>query len=114
MSTTDESVRQQIAALRVAYVQHLPGKLQEVRESLDAWVASQDADELFKLYRLAHSLAGSGAIYGLAEVSEKARAMEHFVKPFAEKKAQAAAADVETMRVHLAALAATIGQIPPP
>lgn len=108
MSSSDETVQQQIAALRIAYVQQLPHRLDEIYAVLEAWLKSQTAAQLFTFYRLTHNLAGSGAIYGFKEITEKARAVEHLVTPWVENKTQAMPDDLERLRAYLADLEATL------
>lgn len=108
MSSNDEKIREQIAALRVAYVHQLPARLNEIYAVLELWLKSKNAADLFTFYRLTHNLAGSGAVYGFMEITEKARAVEHVVAPVVEDKIQATPADVETLRVRLAALEETL------
>lgn len=108
MNSNDDTVQQQIAALRVAYVQQLPVRLKEIYAVLDVWLKSQSAADLFTFYRLTHNLAGSGAIYGFKEITEKARAVEHVVAPVVENKAQATPEHMATLRVRLAALEETL------
>jgi chemotaxis protein histidine kinase CheA len=110
MSGLDDTVAQQIAALRQAYLAQLPAKLAEIVTAIDDWRSRGDPDVLFNAYRLTHSLAGSGAIYGIAELSEAARAMELFVKPFAECKCEATADDLNTLSGHIESLRGVIAR----
>lgn len=111
MSSNDETVQQQIAALRVAYVQQLPQRLNEAREAFEAWSLSRAGSDLFTFYRLTHNLAGSGAVYGYKEVTEKARAVEQTVTPFIEKKAAARPQDIVVVRERLDILEQTLLRI---
>lgn len=111
MGSKDELVQQQIAALRVVYVQQLPQRLDETRDAFERWVKSKAAGELFTFYRLTHNLAGSGALYGFEEITEKALAIEHVVTVLIEKKAPPTPTDIATLRVRLAALGETLCQI---
>ena len=70
---------------RADYVLALPPRLAEV-ESLWEAVAqgTPAADELARLIRAAHSLAGSGAVFGLVELSASARSLELLLQRLAE------------------------------
>ncbi len=85
----DEKTLNQIAELRAAYVADLPSKLDKIvevaQQSFDS-SRDRDYDTLFTLYRLVHNLAGSSGMHGLVELSDRARAFELFVQPFAERK----------------------------
>lgn len=88
MSADKISLDEQLAELRKGYVAHLPNKLEELRSSHHAaFNDGLDQDSLFKFYRLAHSLAGSGAIYGFQVIGDKARQLEQLLKPYAEQPA---------------------------
>jgi len=89
MSTLDQ--------LRAAYVPRLRTQLDELSELLTAGEAGPAA-------RLAHKIAGSAGSYGLPEVSERARAVEHALDDGGACVDQAAA--VAAMRAALPELEA--------
>lgn len=108
MGSNDETVQQQIAALRVVYMEQLPQRMNDAREAFEAWSRSQAGSDLFTFYRLTHNLAGSGAVYGFKEITEKARAVEHAVTPLIEKKALATPQDMALIRERLDILEHTL------
>lgn len=100
-------VEKMLAALREEYAAQLPSRLEAMEKNWHALVhADWDPVLLSTIIRQVHSLAGSGATYGLAQVSERARALERFLKelngasrptpPEMEKAAQLFAALKET------------------
>lgn len=81
------ALQEQLRLLSEGYAQKLPGKLAQIGE-LWRTVRDDDAllwapDTLSNLHRLVHSLAGSGATFGFAEVSRHARRAEIVLKPLA-------------------------------
>lgn len=63
-----------IAALRVVYIESLPERLLPVRELMSAPDAGAAARQ--EAIRAAHSIAGSAATFGLADLGDAARALE--------------------------------------
>lgn len=81
------ALQEQLRLLSAGYAEKLPGKLVQI---LALWRAVRDDDALLwppetlsNLHRLVHSLAGSGATFGFAEVSRHARRAEVVLKPLA-------------------------------
>jgi HPt (histidine-containing phosphotransfer) domain-containing protein len=77
-----ESLALDERSIREYFAGRLPGRLQEIEEGWrqvreTAW--NEEAVKTF--HRLAHSLAGAGATFGFASVSEAARALELRLKP---------------------------------
>jgi HPt (histidine-containing phosphotransfer) domain-containing protein len=72
--------------LRRYFAARLPHRLAELEDSCRA---ARDAGwrgmPLRNCHRLAHSLAGSGAIFGFTEVSEVARHLVRLLKPVVER-----------------------------
>jgi len=64
------SLENRLAALRIGYVAKLGEKMEEMAEA-------QAQRSLEALARLSHKLAGSGATFGFAEVSDAARLLEN-------------------------------------
>ena len=76
------AIRGQFEILHQSYIADLPVKILQAREiwellSDEGW----DSDSWDSLYRLIHSLAGSGAIYGFPMVSAAALALDIQLKP---------------------------------
>jgi HPt (histidine-containing phosphotransfer) domain-containing protein len=98
---------------RADYVLALPLKLAEV-ESLWGAVAKGAAvsDELARLIRAAHSLAGSGAVFGFEELGASGKSLELLLQRLAESpegpQGKAAAA-IEESIAHLRSCAPTPG-----
>lgn len=111
VGSSDDVVRQQIAALRVAYVKQLPQRLSETRGAFERWLKFKTAADLFTFYRLTHNLAGSGALYGFEQITEKARAVEDVVTSLLEKKTQATASDIAMIKTGLDVLEETLRRI---
>jgi hypothetical protein len=66
--------------LRAQYVRNAAGRVARIAEALDRLAAtSDDAVALASLYREFHGFAGSGRIYGFADVSTSARTAEQEV-----------------------------------
>lgn len=70
-----EDFQRKMKDLRARYLADLPGKLDELE---DALIAAKDLPEqLIMPQRMAHSLAGSGATFGVVAVSTISRKIEH-------------------------------------
>jgi HPt (histidine-containing phosphotransfer) domain-containing protein len=69
----------ELAELRARYRQEMPQKIRAVKEAAQALGEGAGREELEALHILAHRLVGSAAIYGFAEVSQAAAALEVFV-----------------------------------
>lgn len=72
-----EELEKRLAELREGFRDELPQRLDDIST---AWRVLQESgwndDNAETLERLAHSLAGAGATFGLASISEAARALE--------------------------------------
>lgn len=112
MGNDTASLDDQLAELRKNYVKQLPKKLAEIRKvQEEAWSPCYNQEAMFKFYRLAHSLAGSGAIYGFAVIGDKARALEMALKPHADATTPPPAALLETVQQQLQDLEVLIEQV---
>jgi diguanylate cyclase (GGDEF)-like protein len=73
---TDSNVEAQWSALRTDYLLRIPRKIADLRalwaQTLSLWTT----DAIQSTYRLAHSIAGSGATYGLEQLSVAAHTLE--------------------------------------
>lgn len=112
MGNDTVSLDDQLAELRKSYVKQLPNKLAEIRKAQeDALSTSYNQEAMFKFYRLAHSLAGSGAIYGFAVIGDKARALELALKPHADAMTPPPDALLQTIQQQLQDLEVLIEQV---
>ena len=93
MAETPDRILQQLATLRLRYGAALPDKIAQIRAGFDALRECWDVEGVRTLHRQAHSLAGSGATFGFAEVSQAARTMELRLKVFIESGHAAVAED---------------------
>ncbi len=79
------ALQEQLRLLSAGYAEKLPGKLAQIlalwRVVRDDEARSWPPDTLANLHRLVHSLAGSGATFGFADVSRHARRAEIVLKP---------------------------------
>lgn len=105
MTTIDAQVKQKLAALRAAYFAELPSKVADIAACFERWQQAQDAQLLHDFYRMAHSLAGSGALYDAADLGRKAKELELLVKSAATNKMALNAEEIVQSRAFLAELA---------
>lgn len=80
MAEGQDKILEQLKALRERYDTELPSKIAQIRAGLDALRSQWDLGALRTLHRHAHSLTGSGATFGYAEVSQAARKLEQAFK----------------------------------
>lgn len=78
--------------LSLDFANQLPHKLQEIAGLLQHRVENAYGQAVFKLYRLVHSLTGSGATFGMPQVSNFARALELQLRGLSESDKPADAA----------------------
>ncbi|MDH4100140.1 MAG: Hpt domain-containing protein [Nitrospirota bacterium] len=85
MTENQDNARKRIDALRRAYARQLPERV-EAMETL--WAGQKGSNRtkagLSELARQAHGLAGSGATYGFADVSQAARELELRIEAMVE------------------------------
>ncbi|TCV84161.1 diguanylate cyclase [Sulfurirhabdus autotrophica] len=76
--STPSNINDVLREMREQYRQHLPVKLAEISAMWESLQHAEklDADSVQTLYRLVHSLTGSGATFGLTALSEMARILE--------------------------------------
>ena len=86
--------------LRREYLKGAPQRLEELSAQLAA-LEKGDAAQLDALRRGLHKLAGSGGSYGFDEVSQAARAGEHFAKALLEKGGEVSDGDMATLAKHV-------------
>ena len=100
-----------LAAIKRDYVADLPARAASLRS---AWMQTQSSDwaqpPLQELHRLAHSLAGSGATFGFADLSASARALEIPLKALLQDASTDRSAMPELFEALMAALATAAAQ----
>lgn len=90
---TSCELESKLAEIKQAYQSELPAKATDLKAVWKGIVGeSWGADRLQELYRLAHSLAGSGATFGFEDISLRARALELELRDLLHDKAGDAAA----------------------
>lgn len=82
-----EKLLAQLKALHDTYATGLPEKVSQIRSGLDTLRSGWDDKLLRTLHRQVHSLTGSGATFGYAEVSDTARKLEQLLKQLSEMNA---------------------------
>jgi len=88
--------------LRRYFAGRLPPRLDELEAACrETSEAGWRGTPLRTFHRLAHSLAGAGAIFGFPEVSDLARRLERHLKPVLENGAPADEAEVAALLAEL-------------
>ncbi len=77
-------LEEQLKGLRDAYANSLPQKLASIHSAWRDLQRQWDVELLRTLYRQVHSLTGSGATFGFAELSSAAREAELYLQEFLE------------------------------
>src|SRR5437868_9246793 len=76
---------QQAAELRLAFLRHLPKRLDTLRKRGQRLLRQGwDINALTNLFRELQTLAGTCGRYGLLDIGERLFALERFLAPFAE------------------------------
>jgi diguanylate cyclase (GGDEF)-like protein len=102
---------QQAAELRLAFVRHLPKRLETLRKrGLRLCTQGWDINALSILFRELQTLAGACGRYGLLDVGERLFAMENFLAPFVQNVAIPDVAQTEAFTMQLAGLDLLIAQ----
>jgi len=109
MHTQDDT--QQAAELRLAFVRHLPKRLETLRKrGLRLCTQGWDINALSILFRELQTLAGACGRYGLLDIGERLFAMENFLAPFVQNVAIPDVAQTEAFTMQLAGLDLLIAQ----
>src|SRR3569623_1392884 len=75
------------AEIMLAFLDEIAGYLPQYRAHLAKLeVKSKDREALDECYRLSHTIKGTSAMMGLAEISQQGQAMEQALLPVVEKK----------------------------
>ena len=84
MTENNTELREQLRALQAEYLNELPERLREISQLWTQLQQNWQLDLVDALYRLLHKLAGSGASFGCAELSDIARRAEVILAPLAQ------------------------------
>jgi len=80
MTETPPSFDEQLAALKAAYAQKLPARVEKIETALQGVLTAKTQDDIIAacemLMKQAHKLKGSSALYDLPKVSETSGAIE--------------------------------------
>ncbi len=88
MTDSTQPLQQQLEALKVAYQEQLPGKIDQLVTLWRQYRQGSPDLTLFRdFYRAAHTLAGSSGMYGFDKISSITRHLEHLCKPWVEATA---------------------------
>lgn len=77
-----DEMEKQLAILRGKYMASLPDKIGALRRLWNDAVKEKNIEGLSELHRMAHGLSGSGATFGATHVSQAAKKLEIYIKPF--------------------------------
>jgi len=99
-----ENLLAQLKALHDTYATGLPEKVSQIHSGLDTLRSGWDDELLRTLHRQVHSLTGSGATFGYAEVSDTARKLEQLLKQLSEMNAGSGHVWVQQIEPLLSAL----------
>lgn len=81
MTNANNSFEEKIKLLQISFVTDLPDRLNKIELSISELDSNpSNSDELDNLTRALHSLAGSGATFGLPAVTDLAREGESLLK----------------------------------
>ena len=101
----EDELKRTIAKLHADYAGQLPGTVAQMEQLWQRLVAAKTpSSQLADLARMAHSIAGSGATFGLPQASRAARELELFLDKFKASGRLPGPADQATVAALLAAL----------
>lgn len=80
MADRAAELQEKMRVLRVAYAAQLPEKIRQIEEACAGYQSRLDEETLQALHCMVHSLTGSGATFGFAELSQVARVLEELLK----------------------------------
>jgi len=105
----NESVEQKLQAMRDRFGEGLAERLTDIEQSwTGACAGDHEAQKIF--HRQAHSLAGTGATFGFAEVSDAARALERAVDAAGGVRNIAASGAITARMAELRSVIINIGE----
>ncbi|KGF72090.1 diguanylate cyclase [Neosynechococcus sphagnicola sy1] len=88
MVSLPDEIQAQLATLRQAYAQQLLGRVEQIATTWQQLSRRWDDTMLATLHRMTHNLAGSGATFGFAAISDRARALECLLQTIMESRNQ--------------------------
>lgn len=101
----EDELKRTIASLHADYAAQLPATVAQMEDLWRRLVASEiPPSKLAELARMAHSITGSGATFGIPQASRAARELELFLEKFNISGALPGAADQASVAALLAAL----------
>jgi len=101
----DDELKRTIGKLQTDYAEQLPGTVAQMEDLWRRLVAAQiPPSRLADLARMAHSITGSGATFGLPEASRAARDLELFLDKLKASGELPRPAEQTTVSALLAAL----------
>lgn len=101
----DDELKRALAKLYADYAGNLPATVAQMEDLWRRLVAAEIAPmRLAEFVRMAHSITGSGATFGVPDASRAARDLELFLDPFAHSGRLPGAAEQMTVAALLAAL----------
>lgn len=87
MANPATDLQEKMRVLRATYLAQLPEKLRQIDEVWNKLQTEWNSESLHTLHRMVHSLTGSGATFGMPEVSEAARPLEQALKQLVNSNA---------------------------
>lgn len=73
-------MEKQLALLREKYLVSLPNKVNDIRVLWESLLENKDLESIAVMHRMAHSLSGSGATFGVDLVAQSAKILENHIK----------------------------------
>ncbi|BAN35292.1 response regulator receiver modulated diguanylate cyclase [Sulfuricella denitrificans skB26] len=108
-------MQEKMRVLREVYAAQLPEKIRQIEEACSGYQSRLDEETLHALHLMVHSLTGSGATFGFAELSQVARVLEEYLKNIVNQKSSANAENFAEIHQQIVALkqAASSSDSPP-
>lgn len=104
MASPAAELQEKLQVLRAAYAAQLPEKIRQIEEACAGYQSRLDEEGLHALHRMVHSLTGSGATFGFAELSRVARILEEYLKGIVNQGSPASEAQVAEIQNQIAAV----------
>ncbi len=82
-NTLSAELQQRLAELQAIFHAQLPGRINDINNAWQALSREWSAEQLNKLQRMSHSLAGSGGTFGCHQIGQAARNLEQSLKALA-------------------------------
>ena len=113
MVSDNPNVQAQLAALKNAFIEKLPERQAGIQAAFEQvkTAGPSDPTALGDLRMESHKLVGTGATFGLLDLSTKARAVEHFLDPILKEGAAVPGDVIDQVARLLAALFVEIDRL---